>query len=218
LARGDARMALELLRPALGAAGLLADLGCGYGRHLNALAGAGHRRLIGVDRSELLLIEARRLVPRARFVRADLRAMPLATSSLDAAACFYSSMFLGTDEDAVAALREARRALKPEGLLLLTTDNPLRLMASPQGGFSEDVAGLGRVVEQSAFDAQTRVDTVERRLETGAGELRGTFRIRYFLPDELASVARRAGLRLLRLEPDAPLQEATPQLAALLGR
>jgi SAM-dependent methyltransferase len=215
LAREDARVALELLRPALGAGGTLADLGCGYGRHLAALAQLGQRRLVGVDRSALLLAEARRSLLPAVLVRADLRALPLQTASLDAAACFYSSMFLGTEDDAAAALREARRALKPSGLLLITTDNPLRLGASPRSEFSEDLPGLGSVSEESEFDPSTLIDTVRRRLATPQRTYSAEFRIRYFLPEQLGMLAERAGLRPVRLD---PLTQSSPQLVALLGR
>ena len=216
LAREDVRAALELLRPALGAAGRVADLGCGYGRHLAALAGQGVPRPIGVDRSALLLREAQRLAPSAQLLRADLRALPFREGSLDAAACFYSSMFLGTDQDAAAALAEVARALKPAGLLVLTTDNPLRLADAPRSSFRDDVPGLGRVLEESHFDGRT--DTVRRRIEREGGALQAEFRIRYYRPEELSQLADAAGLRLLRLEPDAPLTASTPQLIALLGR
>ena len=216
LAREDVRVALELLRPALGAGGRVADLGCGYGRHLAALVGQGVPRPIGVDRSALLLREAHRLAPLAQLVRADLRALPFGSGTLDAAACFYSSMFLGTDEDAKAALAEVRRALKPIGLLVLTTDNPLRLADSPRSSFRDDVPGLGLVFEESHFDG--RIDTVSRRIEQPDRTLQAEFRIRYYLPDELSRLADAAGLKLLRLEPDAPLTASTPQLIALLGR
>ena len=218
LAANDARLALELLRPALGAAPRVADLGCGYGRHLAALAKQGLAHPIGVDRSPLLLGEAKRLLPAARLVRADLRALPFAAGSLDCAACFYSSMFLGSDADSVAALAEAGRALKPGGLLLLTTDNPLRLAQAPRAEYAEEVPGLGRVAEQSAFDERTGVDTVTRTLTpTSALPLSATFRIRYYLPPALSALAQAAGLRLLRLEPDEALTVATPQLIALLA-
>ena len=224
LAREDVRAALELLRPALGAAGRVADLGCGYGRHLAALQGQGVPHPIGVDKSALLLREARKLAPAARLIRADLRSLPIREGSLDAAACFYSSMFLGTDEGARAALAEVRRALKPSGLLVLTTDNPLRLADSPRSSFRDDVPGLGRVTEESHFDGTT--DTVRRRIEQGVpggtaaprGALEAEFRIRYYRPEELSKLADAAGLKLLRLEPDAPLTASTPQLIALLGR
>jgi SAM-dependent methyltransferase len=217
LADEDVRVALQLLKPALGADGRLADLGCGYGRHLVSLAAGGAERLVGVDRSALLLAEARKLPTEAQLVRGDLRALPLRDRSLDAAACFYSAMFLGTDEDARAALVEARRALKPRGLLVLTTDNPLRLARTPQSGYADEVPGLGRVLEQSAYDQSTGVDTVVRRIEAeGREPLSATFRIRYYPPSALAQLARAAGFTLERLEPEK-LTEDAPQLVALLS-
>src|SRR5438045_1957591 len=66
-----------------------ADRGCGAGRQLNALSDQRHPHPLGVDRSALLLAEARSRAPAARLVRADLRALPLHAASLAAAFCFY---------------------------------------------------------------------------------------------------------------------------------
>ena len=215
LAREDVRLALELAQVQPGKP--IADLGCGYGRHLKALIEAGHAQPIGVDRSELLLGEARVQAPGARLLRADLRELPLHEGTLSAAFCFYSSMFLGAHEESVQALRECARVLRPGGSLVLTTDNPLRLAARPQSRFEEDVPGLGQVVEESVYERGT--DRVTKRVRTPRGEqLSATFVIRYYLPDELARLAEEAGLSLRRLSPDRPLTEETPQLVALLNK
>ena len=217
LAREDVRAALELAQVDAGKP--LADLGCGYGRHLRALEEAGHPHPIGVDRSDLLLAEARAQAPGARLLRADLRSLPLHGGSLAAAFCFYSSMFMGTDEDALRALRECARALRPGGALVLTTDNPLRLARHPRSRYQEDVPGLGHVIEESAWDEAASVDRVTKRLRTRGGEeLSATFLIRYYAPPRLADLALAAGLLFRRLEPDAPLTESTPQLIALLEK
>ena len=214
LAREDVRIALQLAQVEPGKP--VADLGCGYGRHLSELILAGYAPL-GIDRSALLLSEAGRTG--AQLLRADLRSLPLHEGTLSAAFCFYSSMFLGTDEDARSALAEAARALRPGGSLVLTTDNPVRLAARPRAEFAEDVPGLGRVVEQSSYDAARNVDTVTKRVTAPGGEvLSATFVIRYYLPRDLSALARAAGLSLQRLWPDAPLTEATPQLVALLEK
>lgn len=217
LAREDVRAALRLAQVAPGKP--VADLGCGYGRHLKALVEHGHAAPIGVDRSSLLLREAGREAPSAQLVQGDLRALPLHKGSISAAFCFYSSMFLGSHEDAVQALREAARTLRPLGSLVLTQDNPLRLALNPFGSFSEDVVGLGRVVEESTFDAGANVDRVTKQLETPAGrKLSATFVIRYYPPPELSKLAQAAGLTLRRLEPDEEPTEETPQLIALLEK
>jgi SAM-dependent methyltransferase len=217
LAREAVRIALELSQVAQGKP--IADLGCGYGRHLRALVEQGHAHPLGIDKSGFLLAEARAQAPGARLLRCDLRALPLHEGTLSAAFCFYSSMFLGSDDDARQALRECARLLRPEGALVLTTDNPLRLKARPRSRFEEDVPGLGRIVEESAFDARANVDRVTKRLVTSKGErLSATFVIRYYPPPDLAALARAAGLEFRRLEPDAPLTEATPQVVALLTK
>jgi SAM-dependent methyltransferase len=217
LARDDVRIALDLAQVAPGKP--VADLGCGYGRHLRALVEAGHESPIGIDRSALLLEEARAEAPGARLLRADLRALPLHASSLSAAFCFYSSMFLGTHQDAVQALREVARVLRPLGSLVLTQDNPLRLARRPTSRFEEDVPGLGRVVEESTFDARETVDRVTKHIHPpGKRKLSATFVIKYYAPPELAALALASGLSLKRLEPDAELTHETPQLIALLEK
>lgn len=217
LAEDDVRAALSLAQVDEGKP--VADLGCGYGRHLRALVDQGHPHPLGIDRSPLLLSEARVQAPGARLVRADLRALPLYADSLAAAFCFYSSMFMGSEEDALAALRECARVLRPGGALVLTTDNPLRLAANPRTRYEEDVPGLGHVVEESAWDAKRGVDRVTKHLRTSRGEeLSATFLIGYYAPPQLAGLALKAGLLFRRLEPDAPLNESTPQLIALLEK
>ena len=217
LAQADVAAALRLAQVEPGKP--VGDLGCGYGRHLKALIDQGHPRPLGVDRSALLLAEARSLAPDARLVRADLRALPLHAASLAAAFCFYSSMFLGSEAEAVAALREAARVLRPGGALVLTTDNPLRLAARPTSRYEEEVAGLGRVSEESAWDGGSNVDRVTKTLRRPGGEsLSATFTIRYYAPPQLAALGLAAGFALRRLEPDAPLTEETPQLIALLEK
>jgi SAM-dependent methyltransferase len=217
LAREDVAIALQLSQVEPGKP--IADLGCGFGRHLAAFIDQGHPHPIGVDRSELLLAEARTQAPSARLVRADLRALPLHAASLAAAFCFYSSMFLGSHADAIDAMREAGRVLRPGGSFVLTTDNPLRLAARPRSRYEEDVAGLGHLIEESEWDTARNVDRVTKTLTTLRGErLSATFSIRYYAPSVLASLAEPLGMVVRRLEPDAPLTEATPQLIALLEK
>ena len=192
----------------------IADLGCGYGRHLKELLQLGYRAT-GFDRSALLLGEARVEVPSAPLVRADLRDLPLHQGSLAAAFCFYSSMFLASEEDAAVALLEAGRILRPGGTLVLTTDNPLRLAANPRAHSEHELPGLGRVVEESFFDGT--VDHVHKAIQLDSGEvLRADFHIRYYQPEALAALAYVAGLRLVRLH--EPLTETTPQMIALLEK
>jgi SAM-dependent methyltransferase len=87
---------------ALGAAALagveppaqILDAPCGYGRHSLALAEAGYR-VTGVDRSEVLLQEARKRSGDdewPRWVHADHRALPFDDGSFDAVFTLFSSL------------------------------------------------------------------------------------------------------------------------------
>jgi SAM-dependent methyltransferase len=212
LAQEDVHAALQLAQVEPGKP--VADLGCGFGRHLRELVQYGHRAT-GVDRSRLLLAEARTEVPGAALVRADLRALPFHQGSMAAAFCFYSSMFLGSEEDAALALVEAARVLRSGGPLVLTTDNPVRLAAAPEAHSEHEVPGLGKIDEEGRFDGA--VDHVRKTVRLESGEiLSAEFHIRYYPPDALAALAYVAGLRFVRLH--EPLTETTPQLIALLEK
>ena len=114
----------ELLGLPVGARVL--DAPCGWGRHAGLLAEAGCE-VIGADLSHDLLRravatrsggEAELVLP--RYAAADIRFLPFADASFDAVLNVFTSLglFLSDEED-VAALREARRLLRPGGALLL---------------------------------------------------------------------------------------------------
>jgi SAM-dependent methyltransferase len=212
LAQEDVHVALQLAQVEPGKP--IADLGCGYGRHLRELVQFGNRAT-GIDRSALLLGHARLEAPSSTLVRGDLRALPLHQGSLAAVFCFYSSMFLAGEEDAALSLVEVARVLRPGGPLVLTTDNPLRLAANPDSRTEHDLAGLGRVVEESHYDGT--VDHVRKTVHLDSGQvLTAEFHIRYYAPEALAALAYVAGLRFVRLH--EPLTEETPQMIALLEK
>jgi SAM-dependent methyltransferase len=95
------------------------DAPCGWGRHTTLLADAGYDAF-GADLSRDLLGHAP--ASAARYVAADIRALPLADASFDAVANVFTSLglFLDDAED-VRALIEARRLLRPGGAFLLET-------------------------------------------------------------------------------------------------
>jgi ubiquinone/menaquinone biosynthesis C-methylase UbiE len=96
------------------------DIGSGPGLLAAELADEG-ADVLGLDPSESMLAMARRReIPRARFEPGDAVALPVADASFDAA---VSTQVLEYVEDVAGALREAHRALRPGGrLLVLDTD------------------------------------------------------------------------------------------------
>ena len=102
-----------LLRPGA----LVVDLGCGAGiPATRELAGRG-LTVLGVDFSLVQLRRARRLVPAARFVQADMAALQLRPASADAVAAFYSLIHVPVT-DQRALFPRIRRWLRPGGYFL----------------------------------------------------------------------------------------------------
>lgn len=124
LHEGDARFALDLARHraayeyarSRSAAGRFLDLGCGSGHGAALLGGAG-ATLIGVDRVAPDLASRR---SQARFVRADLRALPFRPACFDTIVSFQVIEHL---EDPSEYLDAIARLLAPGGLAMLTTPN-----------------------------------------------------------------------------------------------
>jgi ubiquinone/menaquinone biosynthesis C-methylase UbiE len=104
----------------------LLDAGCGDGRFLAAIARLPNRpaHLVGSDISERILQTAAAALARedvvVEFVRANLERLPFPDSSFDRV---LSVQVIEHLLDPEAGIRELARVLKPEGKLVLSTDN-----------------------------------------------------------------------------------------------
>ena len=104
----------------LPAGATVADLGCGTGiPATRELTGHG-LRVIGVDFSAVQLARARRLVPQASLVRADITALRLRSASLDAVVSFYTLIHVPL-ADQRTLIPRIRAWLRPGGYLLAIT-------------------------------------------------------------------------------------------------
>ena len=103
----------SLLRP--GARVL--DLGCGNGIPATRSLCDRGLRVIGVDFSAVQLRRARRLVPAAALIQADMAALEFAPASLDAVVAFYALIHLPL-ADQRALFPRIRTWLRPDGLFL----------------------------------------------------------------------------------------------------
>jgi len=110
-----------ILRETLGPATAAAlDAGCGTGFQAAVLEALGYGTH-GIDVASALLAVARRRLPRVRFVRGRLEALPYAGGSFDAVACCGSTLSFVADP--AAALTEIGRVLRPGGRLLLEVEH-----------------------------------------------------------------------------------------------
>lgn len=111
---------LTALRERVPPGGAVLDLGCGCGVPVaRELAGHG-LAVTGVDLSEVQVRRARRLVPEARFLRADVTRARFPAAAFDAVVCLYTLIHLPLDEQPPLLARIAGW-LRPGGWLLATT-------------------------------------------------------------------------------------------------
>lgn len=156
LAPSEARLrALELADALIPAGADVLELGCGAGLPMTARL-AIDRRLTGVDISAEQIRRARRNVPGATFIRADLTTIDRPPASLDAVVAFYCITHVPRDEHA-PLFAGIRRWLRPGGVFIASLgveDDP--------GGVDTDWLGVDMYF--SHFSAR-----VSRRLVEEAG-------------------------------------------------
>ena len=196
------RQALAAVRIAGGAeGGDVLDVPCGFGRHSVPLGQAGYR-VVGADRSQVLLDEARRRATSARWpklVRADYRELPFADGSFDTALILFSSLgYLGDDEDE-RALAEIGRVLRPGGRLVVETMHR-DLLVSRFREQDWQLMGEGRLLlEQRTFDPASGVVQTTQTLIDGEGTRESrTFSLRVYTATELLAMLGRAGFAEVR--------------------
>lgn len=95
------------------------DIGCGNGRFFPIVEAHGGT-YTGIDYSEGLIREARRLHPRGVFIAGDATALPFPDAHFDVAYSFAVIHHMPGNEFRKQFVREARRVLRPNGLLVLT--------------------------------------------------------------------------------------------------
>lgn len=155
---------IDIIAEALGALGpvggrVVGDVGCGNGRHVDALRAAG-AEVIGVDLSPGMLANA----PRSRLLTGDAQSLPLASESLDAVLMMHMLYHVPEPERAVG---EAARVLRSGGRLLVATNgarhlaemNALWLPMLERAGIRGDLEDVGLVNPRlTAGTAQQHVE------------------------------------------------------------
>ena len=198
------------------------DLGCGTGRHAVELAQRG-LRVMGIDRSEHMLVEARRRAlacPVApEFSCADLRGFDLGRT-YDAAMMMFNVIGYIVDNDGLlATLRAIRRHLDAGSPFVFDFwYGPGVVADPPKDRLKEFMAGdrmIRRATTTTHHPDQQRCD-IDIRVEIsgkdeGIGERTERHAVRYFFPLEIDLALRASGFKLAALRRFPRIDQA-PQL------
>jgi SAM-dependent methyltransferase len=186
------------------------DLGCGTGNHALRLASRGYR-VTGVDISAGMLAVARDKAKQEKldvaFHEADIRDFRM-EQPCDAVLMMFAVLgYQIENADVLAALRTARRHLRPGGLLAADFwYGPAVLTQRPEErALSTNDGDVDIVRKASAeLDARRHVCTVRFNLRRSRGnkvisETEEEHRMRFFFPKELELFLEASGFRLARL-------------------
>lgn len=187
------------------------DLPCGWGRHTIELGRRGFK-VIGIDYSDDYIGHARSATAEipglnVKYIRADMRAVPLHSNSIDLVANLWSSFGFFSNEENEAVLGEFCRIMKPGGLLLIHSDlNPKRIK---HGIFDEPrVRSLcdGGTLNVDEYYCEADSYVYGRWNVTSLDEVH-YYRIRVYDLEEWHALADRCGLTVMavlgQLEPAA---------------
>ncbi len=175
MAEADTALVARLLEPAGPQADVL-DCPCGDGRIAHRLARLGHRVTavdISADEVEHAAALARREGVAVEHAVGDLRALPIATGGVDAMVWWGNAFGYTSRADTPTTLREARRVLRPGGLLALETLTVAEAFLPGSFGTESEYAFGGitmRVrnayrVRESRVDADATFTDAEGRVE-----------------------------------------------------
>ncbi len=131
------------------------DLGCGAGVPVTRWLVDRGFAVTGVDLSERQLELARRLVPGATFVRADMSGLDFGPETFGAVVAFHSIIHVPRAEHP-ALLADIHRWLEPGGSFLAT------MTVTDFEGEEGDWEGWGAAMRWSHYDQRTNVEMLRR--------------------------------------------------------
>ncbi len=211
--RSEVAALIEFMGLPLGARVL--DVPCGWGRHTRLLREAGFR-VTGADLSPALLTRAAGLDPAGPWIAADVRGLPLPDASFDAVIDVCTSIGLfASDRDELRALRELRRVLTDDGVLVLESMHRDDIVAGYRERDAWSLPDGTRVEAERRFDPVTGLSTEDWRWHRGGEQGSRSHVLRLRTATEIASLLRRAAFRVEQIWGDwdgAPFTHRSPRM------
>ena len=215
---GEVDFLVAALAPPAG--GEVLDVACGYGRHAIGLARRGFR-VTGVDFNphylEAAEDEATAAGTAARWVRADMRALPF-ERDFDAAYSYFTSFGYFSDEENERVLAGVARALRPGGRFLLDVLNRDWILTHPQQRVWNPLEDGSLLMEETSLDLR-RSQVINRQMhvapQSGA-QITKEFTLRAYTCAELASLCARHGLVVREVWGGADRSEYTTESRRLI--
>jgi SAM-dependent methyltransferase len=215
----ETAVAMALARAPGLASGPVLDLGCGSGRHLEALRRA-NPLAFGLDLSRDLLALAPEAL-RPWLLRGDMRRLPLRPETLAGVCMWFTPFGYFPDRDNRALMRRLGRLLRPGGTLVLDYLNAAQVRAHlvPR---DQVIRGRLQVLSRRSLEGDRLVKRMTLTdLDTGrVRQVRESLRL--YDPGELRAMAADSGLEPAWEAGDyagAPFQaERSPRWIAFLVR
>lgn len=114
------------------------DLACGSGRYIRILGERRARKVIGLDYSPDMLVEAnnpKSKIENPKLVRAPFLTLPFANEMFDVITC---GLAVGHEKNLCRVLAEAARVLRPNGIFLYSDFHPLGTLLDWQRTFTAE--------------------------------------------------------------------------------
>jgi ubiquinone/menaquinone biosynthesis C-methylase UbiE len=170
----------------------------------------------GLDADPYFLAKARESGSGVEYVEGDMRALPFADASFDAALLWFTALGYFDDNGNRTVLRELRRVLRAGGRAAVELNHLPRVLATFQRQSfirrGDDVA-----LDEHEFDEEERLMHTTRTYLRGGAVREIEYRVRCFMPDELREWLLGAGFEQVELlgEDAEPLTPESRRLIAV---